>query len=520
MPTSKHLIRLALVAILVTPASLGVAAGPAAAATFTVDSTADAVDADLGDGTCATAAGACTLRAAIQQANQLGGSHTIVLPAGTYTLDIVGPGEDAAATGDLDVTADITVEGAGASATIVAAGFGSEAGQVDRLFDVQTGGSLAIDGITVRDGEVRGTDGGGIRSVGTLVVLNSTVTNNRALEGGGSNGNGGGIIGEVGSVTVRNSLIEGNEAQDDGGGITAADNAVLVIADSVIRGNVAGDKGGGIEVNNDPATATITGSWIVGNSSNDGGGVSFRSETQGTISTTTISGNNADADGGAIEANSRVVLTVVNSTLSGNSGGIGGAIENEGNAQLSLTNVTIVDNATTVATNAAISNEGTVTMVNTIVADNPGAPDCRTDTGATFVSNGSNLDSDGTCGLTASGDQPSTAPELGALADNGGFAPTHLPQVGSPVIDAGDDVACPATDQRGVTRPQDGDDDGAARCDIGAVEVSGVVTETEEEVEEVEEEDDVVQDVVDPDEPVIVESVPAIPVTAEPTFTG
>lgn len=510
MLTSRRLVRLALVSALVAPTSLGVIAGPAAAATFTVDSTVDAVDAALGDGVCATVANECTLRAAIQEANQLGGSHTIVLPAGTYTLDIVGPGEDAAATGDLDVTADITIEGAGAVSTIVEAGFGSDAGEVDRVFDVQAGGSLTIEGVTVRNGEVRGADGGGIRSVGTLVVVDSRVVDNKALDDGVSNGNGGGIIGEVGSVTVRNSVIQGNQAQDDGGGITAADNAELVIVNSVIRDNVAGDKGGGLEVNNDPATASITGSWFVGNHADDGGGISFRSDTQGTISNTTISGNTAGADGGAIEANSRVILAVVNSTLSGNSGEMGGAIESEGDTQLSLTNVTIVDNTTTGPSSAAIMNEGTVTLVNSIVADNPGAPDCRAENGATFVSGGHNLDSDGTCGLNAEGDLPASDPMLGTLADNGGFAPTHLPQAGSPVIDAGDDIACPAADQRGVVRPQDGDGDGTARCDIGAVEVLGAVVEDEDEDEA---EEDVADEVVE-------ESPAASPVTAVPTFTG
>jgi hypothetical protein len=56
-------------------------------------------------------------------------------------------------------------------------------------------------------------------------------------------------------------------------------------------------------------------------------------------------------------------------------------------------------------------------------------------------------------------------PQLGALADNGGFAPTMLPASTSSVIDAGDDSVCPAVDQRGVTRPQ------GAHCDIGALEV-------------------------------------------------
>jgi hypothetical protein len=45
---------------------------------------------------------------------------------------------------------------------------------------------------------------------------------------------------------------------------------------------------------------------------------------------------------------------------------------------------------------------------------------------------------------------------------------------GSPAIDTGDNTACPATDYRGVTRPVDGDDDGAEVCDMGAYEWGGI----------------------------------------------
>jgi len=56
------------------------------------------------------------------------------------------------------------------------------------------------------------------------------------------------------------------------------------------------------------------------------------------------------------------------------------------------------------------------------------------------------------------------------LQDNGGPTETHALLPGSPAIDAGDNTACPATDQRGWARPADGDGDGTAVCDIGAVE--------------------------------------------------
>jgi CSLREA domain-containing protein len=55
---------------------------------FTVDDTADALDASPGDGSCATAGGSCTLRAAIMETNALDGADTVILPSGTYTLTI------------------------------------------------------------------------------------------------------------------------------------------------------------------------------------------------------------------------------------------------------------------------------------------------------------------------------------------------------------------------------------------------------------------------------------------------
>jgi hypothetical protein len=69
------------------------------------------------------------------------------------------------------------------------------------------------------------------------------------------------------------------------------------------------------------------------------------------------------------------------------------------------------------------------------------------------------------------------SPLLGQLANNGGSTQTHVLQTGSPVIDAANPAtpgsgppACEATDQRGQTRPQDGDGDSTATCDIGAFE--------------------------------------------------
>ena len=91
---------------------------PAWSATFTVNSTADSADVTAGNGLCADASGDCTLRAAIQEANALAGNDTINLGTATYTLSLTGT-DDTAALGDLDITQDVTISGAGTTSTVI-----------------------------------------------------------------------------------------------------------------------------------------------------------------------------------------------------------------------------------------------------------------------------------------------------------------------------------------------------------------------------------------------------------------
>jgi hypothetical protein len=209
-----------------------------------------------------------------------------------------------------------------------------------------------------------------------------------------------------------------------------------------------GATGGGI---NSGGTLTVTNSTIVGNSAIGAG-----------------------ARGGGI-SNVAGTLTVTNSTITGNASdtGGGGGIGNTAGT-LTMTNSTVVGN-TTATVGGGISSTGTVTLTNTLVAGNSAAvgPDVAA---AVTAGSANNLIGDGTAttGITngVNGNRIGSRtrpinPLFGQLGDYGGPTLTLPLLPGSPAIDAGTATGAPATDQRGVSRPQ-----GAAE-DIGAFESQG-----------------------------------------------
>lgn len=165
--------------------------------------------------------------------------------------------------------------------------------------------------------------------------------------------------------------------------------------------------------------------------------------------------------------------TLTNVTISGNtSAGNGGGIFNGvTGSTTTVTSTTIVEN--TADDGGGIGSfTGTVTVGNTIVANNS-SPNCNTI--AAVDSMGHNLESDDTCDFDQSSDLINTDPFLGPLQDNDGLTRTHALLPGSPAIDAGTNDGCPSTDQRSVPRPVDGNLDDRAICDIGAYEYTPVV---------------------------------------------
>jgi CSLREA domain-containing protein len=357
-----------------------------------------------------------------------------------------------------------------------------------------------VEGAIVNDGTMsierstfsgnRAYDGGAITNYETLTITGSTFTGNNAEDGGAiDNEDGaititnstfyrnsvndmGGVFFNWGSLTITGSRFTSNRAVYDAGFM--ANLGTAIIMNSTITGNT-GFYGGAIF--ND-GEMTVTNSILSDNVGSYGGGI----DNPGilTVTNSTFYGNVADIIGGGINNWVYGIVTITNSTFTANRSGSGGAIYNQTESSLTIVNSTISGNSA--SEGGGIYNDGSTSLSNTVIANSFSGGDCF----GAIIDGGHNIDSDGTCSLDpANGSLPNTDPILGPLHDNGGPTWTHALLPGSPAIDAGDDAQCPATDQRGVTRPRDGDGDGSAVCDIGSFELEFyylIVTTLEDEL--------------------------------------
>ena len=517
------------------------------AADFIVNQSTDVVDATLGNGVCDTDELAigdqCSLRAAVQESNALAGDDTISLPAGTFTLSIGGVGEDAAATGDLDIIDNLTISGVDAASTVV------DGGGLDSVIQVATTVTVNISNITIQNGN-GAPDGGGIYNSGILMINNSTISGSYANNRGGGifntsqialvnsivsnntadiSGGGiysGGLFGSTSEMTLTDSEVSDNSSSQ-GGGITNRSSTILnssIVADNISSANHGGGifngdsltlnrsivltntddlggRGGGI-FNNLDATLVANNSSILLNLASTGGGIF--NDGAVILNNCVISGNIAPQGGGGGIYNTGgvyngfgSVLEIKNTTISSNSagdqfgGGPGGGIFIDVGT-VNISNSTIFGNIAKDGFGggsfagdgggifngvffSSDTNMSSVTIKNTIIAKNTGnisRADCANYGIAFFAS--FNLIGDTSCNsdFASSGNITSTDPLLGPLQDNAGFTLTHALLSGSLAIDAGNDIDCLPADQRGNARPIDGDNDGEATCDIGAIEAT------------------------------------------------
>jgi CSLREA domain-containing protein len=268
-----------------------------------------------------------------------------------------------------------------------------------------------------------------ILPVETVVIQGLTIANGRSPKNGGA-------IQNFGQLTVRSVNFVGNSTLEDGGAVSNEGvGARLTVLNSTFSGNF---------INN-------------GTTAEEEGGAIVNIDATATIANSTFFGNSVPNTGGAIEtsgAPSR--LTLINSTINSNIGGVaaGGVFSEKG---------------------------GILVLRNTLLAANPGN-NCGTDSGGVIVDEGGNLDDGTTCGLTVPMSLPNAVAGLdpAGLQNNGGPTNTIALTAASDAIDLGLNNVCAEAvtvnnlDQRGATRPIDGDGINGAACDTGAFE-SGAV---------------------------------------------
>lgn len=344
-------------------------------------------------------------------------------PGSTITFSTSVTGTIALVSDGLAITKNLTIQGPGSNLLTVS---GSN---FFRVFNISGPIAVNLKRLTISDGRVNAGGGSGIvnfdrsnlivddcvitgnrSQIGgaiynisaTITLLNSTVTNNLATNGGG--------IYNVGTTNIINSTISGNSSERGGGIYTFATSSTVNVLNSTISSNVVSNNlsldaaGGGIYIGTgvlNLVNSTITGNMASGSSTRNsyGGGV---------YNETGINGS------GTISVKSTIIA---NNSLSGGILRVGPDVSGVFNSQ---------------GYNLIGKNEGSANFPS-------GTPNL-------------NLDIVGTTAVPVN-------PLLGPLASNGGPTQTHALLAGSPAIDKGSPATNPATgsalttDQRGFTRP-------------------------------------------------------------------
>jgi len=312
--------------------------------------------------------------------------------------------------GPLTLAKNVTIDGSAAPGLTISGNHS------DRVFIVNAGTAATLTHVAVVDG-YGWQLAGGILNNGTLTLDHVVVTGNTMATNAGDFWQGGGGVysGRGATLNLIDSSVTNNQARWSGGGLYSFFNTTTNIVRSTISGNVSNDVGGGFR---SLGNVSIVNSTFSGNRSTGWhGGAIFHTDGAMEIASSTIA-NNVGPD----FAPSAIFIGSFNPAV----------------PSLKLTNTIVTGNHWYACEQHAA---GTVHL----------------------TSGGHNLVQDGSCSPVSS-DQIISDARIGPLADNGGPTLTHALLPGSPAVDAGDDTVCPATDQRGIARPQ------GPHCDIGSYE--------------------------------------------------
>jgi hypothetical protein len=374
--------------------------------------------------TCASGDVACLIKA-LREANANGEANTILLEAGTYPLTRVDNNTDGS-NGLPSITSPLTLQGAGADATVIERAAGTPA---FRLVHVAATGALTLEGLTLRDGLA--SSGTRFEPGGSLFNHAGTVTLTRTILTGNAAGGGGGLANHGGTVLLTQALVTHNEALSATSGGGLLNTGTLFLSETTLANNRA-HSGGGLATS---GTGLVTNTTVTDNEAVVGAGI-FQSDGTLTVVTTTVARNRAVVEGGGLFGH---MVTLINTTLTDNSGGMGGGLA------------------------------GSAVLLNTLLARNVSmglrslglrSPNC----GGHVISLGTNLLGDPT-GCTIILRAADRTGDLGAgeFTSDGPPGRGHVPLLpDSQAIEAGNPAFCPPTDQLGQRR--------VGVCDIGAVE--------------------------------------------------
>jgi predicted outer membrane repeat protein len=389
--------------------------------------------------------GAGSLRQAMFDANANAGADTI-----NFSNLFQNPQTIAITSGQMtfeDLTVDNSVSIVGPGSKLLTLVGSAIPSSTNRFFYAYSAGALAISGMTLSKGNITEDRGGAIWTISNTVQLSDLV-------------------------------FDGNTAGWEGGAVYAQ-NSALAISDCQFVGNKGGtsdpNRGGGAIVHVGGGYGlNVLRSTFTGNTANgDGGAVSVATGTL-SIDACTFDHNESKKNGGAVSVsamNGNSIIT--NSTFFGNScTNSGGAIFNNqvflSGHGLDLRNSTITDNSATAGggiivtkvTGALPSN-----VSSSVVAGNKAASNF--DIEGDWIIGNNNLIGSASPGFSSgTGNLLGVDPMLSPLADNGGPTQTCKPLTGSPLINAGNNAAGLAYDQRGTgfLRVIEG------KADIGAYE--------------------------------------------------
>ncbi len=434
-----------------------------------------------GDGDCSTWDNACTLQEAIAEA---GNGWNIHVAAGTHkptptndrTISFVLKDGIRIYGGFPSAGGTWSSRDWSANPTILSADIGTVGVITDNSYHVVISSGVSsdtvLDGFTITGGYTDDNGpgaydwlGAGILNIaGSPTLSNLIITSNNSTDLSG--GSGAGMYNIENSNPTLTNVTFSNNAAASGAGMYSEDSSPVLYS-VIFSNNIANSSGGGMQI--EGGSPTLTNVIFDHNSAtgalSSGGGMKNLYNTNPILTNVAFINNSSTYQGGGMDNwNSNPILK--NVTFSGNSSSYGGGINNDTSSPVML-HVTVVNNSASSFGGGIYNRLGSYPVfTNGIVWGNLPV-DSQIWNVTSSVPSITYSDIEG--GWEGTGNI-NLNPLLGPLADNGGFSMTHALLYGSPAIDSGNAAVDVSVDQRGFSRPYDGNGDGVALPDMGAYE--------------------------------------------------